>query len=133
MSTDLQSKRIYRYHSNKHFSELLPTRWRRQSTGIDKNKEENYVTVTLCIIIFVERRQSTEVLTSEVNQLSSNVKNLTSQLANANDESLNQQFASFLQVNQNLLATAVNLYIFWDTLSAVDTSCDPLFTRATLC
>jgi len=47
MSTDLQSKRIYRYHSDKHFSEFLPTRWRRKSTGIDE--EQNYVTVTLCI------------------------------------------------------------------------------------
>jgi len=47
MSTDLQSKRIYRYHSNKHFSGFLPTRWRRKSNGIDK--EQNYVTVTVCI------------------------------------------------------------------------------------
>ena len=47
MSTDLQSKRIYRCHSDKHFSQFLPTRWRRLSTGIDK--EQNYATVTLCI------------------------------------------------------------------------------------
>jgi len=36
-----------RYHSDKHFSEFLPTRWRQKSTGIDM--EQNYVTVTLCI------------------------------------------------------------------------------------
>jgi len=36
-----------RYYSDKHFSELLPTRWRQKSTGIDM--EQNYVTVTLCI------------------------------------------------------------------------------------
>jgi len=47
MSTALQSKRIYRCHSDKHFSQFLPTRWRRLSTGIDK--EQNYATVTLCI------------------------------------------------------------------------------------
>jgi len=47
MSTDLESKRrpIYRYHSVKHFSEFLPTRWQLKSTGIDK--EQNDVTVTL--------------------------------------------------------------------------------------
>jgi len=39
-----------RYHSDKHFSELLPTRWRQKSTGIDM--EQNYVTVTLSIIRF---------------------------------------------------------------------------------
>ena len=36
-----------RYHSDKHFLEFLPTRWRQKSTGIDM--EQNYVTVTLCI------------------------------------------------------------------------------------
>jgi len=35
------------YHSNKHFSEFLPTRWRQKSTGTDI--EQNYVIVTLCI------------------------------------------------------------------------------------
>ena len=36
-----------RYHSDKHFSEFLPTRWRQKSTAIDM--EQNYATVTLCI------------------------------------------------------------------------------------
>jgi len=33
------------YHSDKHFSEFLPTWWRQKLTGIDI--EQNYVTVTL--------------------------------------------------------------------------------------
>ena len=37
-----------RYHSDEHFSEFLPTRWRRKSTGIDIG--QNYVTVTPCIV-----------------------------------------------------------------------------------
>jgi len=46
MITDLPTKRIYtRYHSGKHFSEFLPTRWLQKSTGIDM--EQNYVTVTV--------------------------------------------------------------------------------------
>ena len=45
MITDLPTQRIKRYHSDKHFSEFLPTRWRQKSTGIDM--EQNYVTVTL--------------------------------------------------------------------------------------
>jgi len=53
---------------------------------------------------FVDRRQSTDVLTSEVNQLASTVKNLTSELASANDENLNEQFSSFLQVTEILVA-----------------------------
>ena len=36
-----------RCRSDKYFSELLPTRWRQKSTGVDT--EQNYVTVTLCI------------------------------------------------------------------------------------
>jgi len=36
-----------RNHSDEHFSDFLPTRWRQKSTGIDM--EQNYVTVTLCI------------------------------------------------------------------------------------
>ena len=36
-----------RYHSDKHFSEFFPTRWRQKSTGIDV--EQNCVTATLCI------------------------------------------------------------------------------------
>ena len=35
------------YHSDKHFSEFLPTRWWQKSTGIDT--EQDYVTVNLCI------------------------------------------------------------------------------------
>ena len=35
-----------RYHSDKHLSEFLPTRWRQKSTG--KDMGQNYVTVTLC-------------------------------------------------------------------------------------
>jgi len=34
------------YHSDKHLSEFLPTRWRQKSTG--KDMGQNYVTVTLC-------------------------------------------------------------------------------------
>lgn len=45
----------------------------------------------------VAARQSTDMLSSEVNQLASNVRNLTSQLAGANDENLNEQFSGFLQ------------------------------------
>jgi len=37
-----------RYHSDKHFSEFLPTRWRQKSAGTDM--EQNYVTVTLSIL-----------------------------------------------------------------------------------
>jgi len=36
-----------RYHSDKHYSEFLPTRWQQKSTGI--NVEQNCITVTLCI------------------------------------------------------------------------------------
>ena len=35
------------YHSDKHFSEFLPTRWWQKSSGIDM--EQNYITVTPCI------------------------------------------------------------------------------------
>ena len=35
------------YHSDKHFSEFLPTRWHQKSTGVDI--WQNYITVTLCI------------------------------------------------------------------------------------
>ena len=47
-SLTYQQSAFKRYHSAKHFSEFLPTRWRQKSTGIDM--EPNYVTVTLCII-----------------------------------------------------------------------------------
>jgi len=36
-----------RYHSDVHFSRVLPTRWRQKSTGTDM--KENYVPDTLCI------------------------------------------------------------------------------------
>jgi len=38
---------LKRYHSDKHLSEYLPTKWRQKSIGIDT--EQNYVTVILCI------------------------------------------------------------------------------------
>jgi len=34
-----------RYHSDKHFSQFLPTKWRQKSTGIDM--EQHYVTVSI--------------------------------------------------------------------------------------
>ena len=48
MITDLPTRRIqYCYHSDKHFSDFLPTRWRQKSADIDM--EQNHVTVTVCI------------------------------------------------------------------------------------
>jgi len=44
MSTKNQQNVFKLYHSDKHFSEFLPTSWRQKSTGIDT--EQNYVTVT---------------------------------------------------------------------------------------
>jgi len=41
-----------RYHSDNHFSAFLPTKCRQKSTGIDKG--QNYVTVTLCIVEFID-------------------------------------------------------------------------------
>jgi len=35
MITDLPTKHFKRHHSDKHFSEFLPTRWRQKSTGKD--------------------------------------------------------------------------------------------------
>ena len=46
-SPTFQQSVFKRYHSDKHFSEFLPTRWRQKSTGIDV--ERNYVTVSVCI------------------------------------------------------------------------------------
>jgi len=46
-SLTYQQSVFKRYHSDKHFSEFLPTRWRQKSTRIDM--EQHYVTVTLCI------------------------------------------------------------------------------------
>ena len=46
-SLTYQQNVFKRYHSIKHFSEFLPTRWRQKSTGIDM--EQNYVTITLRI------------------------------------------------------------------------------------
>ena len=39
MITDLPTKRIKRYHSDLHFSEFLPTRWQKKSTGIDMKQK----------------------------------------------------------------------------------------------
>ena len=46
-SLTYQQSVFKRYRSDEHFSEILPTRWRQKSTGIDT--EQNYVTVTPCI------------------------------------------------------------------------------------
>jgi len=46
-SLTYQQSVFKRYHSYKHFSEFLPTRWRQKSTGVDT--EQNDATVTLCI------------------------------------------------------------------------------------
>ena len=46
-SPTYQQSVFKRYHSDKHFSEFLPTRWRRKPAGIDL--EQNYVTVILCV------------------------------------------------------------------------------------
>ena len=39
MITDLPTKHIKRHHSDKHFSEFLPTRWRQKATGIDMEQK----------------------------------------------------------------------------------------------
>jgi len=48
-SPTYQQSVFKRHHTDKHFSEFLPTRRRQKSTGIDM--EQNYVTVTLCVPI----------------------------------------------------------------------------------
>jgi len=48
LSLTYQQSVFKRYHSDQHFSEFLPTRWQQKSIGIDT--EQNYVTVTLCIL-----------------------------------------------------------------------------------
>jgi len=60
-----------RYHSDKHRSEFLPTRWRQKSTGIDM--EQNYVTVTPCIaellnacVLFLQSHTQERVLITEL-------------------------------------------------------------------
>ena len=50
-SLSYQQSIFQRYHSDKHFSEFLPTRLGQKST--DTDMEQNYVTVTLCIKINV--------------------------------------------------------------------------------
>ena len=45
------------YHSDKRFSEFLPTRWRQKSTGIDM--KQNYVTVTQCIYEHISNEDAT--------------------------------------------------------------------------
>ena len=52
-----------RYHSDKHFSEFLPTTWRQKSTGIDM--EHNYVTDTLCILFLALHTRHGQALTLE--------------------------------------------------------------------
>ena len=48
--TDQQS--VFKcYHSDKHFSQFLPTRWRQKWTWIDM--QQNYITVTRCINVVV--------------------------------------------------------------------------------
>ena len=46
-SLSYQQSVFKRCHSDKHFSEFLPARWRQKSTGIDV--ERKYATVSLCI------------------------------------------------------------------------------------
>ena len=46
-SLTYQQSVFMHFHSDKDFSEFLPTRWRQKSTDIDM--EQNYVTVALCI------------------------------------------------------------------------------------
>jgi len=59
MITDLPTKRIQAINPrpqthDKHFSEFLPTRWQQKSSGIDM--EQNFVTVTLCIMARIKQR-----------------------------------------------------------------------------
>ena len=54
-SPTYQQSVFKRYHSDKHFSEFLPTRWRQKYTRV--NVEQNYVTVTLEGIFSVLIRQ----------------------------------------------------------------------------
>jgi len=54
-SPTYQQSVFKRYHSDKHFSEFLPTRWRQKYTRV--NVEQNYVTVTLEGIFSVLVRQ----------------------------------------------------------------------------
>jgi len=47
--TSYEQRSVFkRYHSDKHLSEFVPTRWRQKSTGIDM--EQNYVIVTLGVL-----------------------------------------------------------------------------------
>jgi len=49
-----QKSAFKRYHSDRHLSEFLPTRWRQKSAGVDM--EQNYVTVTRCLHYENERQ-----------------------------------------------------------------------------
>jgi len=49
MVINLTTKRITAISQQQRFLSVLPTRWRQKSAGIDM--EQNYVTVTLCIIL----------------------------------------------------------------------------------
>jgi len=56
MITGLPTKRLKRYHGDKHFSRFLPARWRQKLTGIDV--EQNYVTVTPYVLCYRDARTS---------------------------------------------------------------------------
>ena len=74
MISDLTTKRIKCYHSDKHFSEFLPTRWWQKSTGIDVG--QNYVTVTLCIDNSQRRRRRDIILSRPVGKCEFDVRRL---------------------------------------------------------
>ena len=71
-SVTYQNSVFKRYHSDEHFAEFIPTRWRQKSTGIDM--EQNSVTVTLCIfstervVVFVAVAAECTVLNGSVNR-----------------------------------------------------------------
>ena len=48
ISDFLQQSVFRRYHSDKHLSDFLPTKWRQKSTGIVM-EQNDYVTVTLYV------------------------------------------------------------------------------------
>jgi len=54
-SLTYQQSVFQRYHSDKHFSEILPTRWRQKATGVDM--EQNYVTLSYVYWTWVTKGQ----------------------------------------------------------------------------
>ena len=62
-SLTYQQSVFKRYHSDKHFSEFLPTTRRQKSTGI--YMEHNYVTVALCILFLALHTRHGQALTLE--------------------------------------------------------------------